>query len=446
MQIVEYTANFRVEGRIAQLLGQNYSSVEHALKELIDNAWDADAENVYITMPKGLNPDEQYISIQDDGVGMSESNIKNEYMHIARNRISFGGETTKIKQRKVKGRKGIGKFAGLLIANCMSVTTTKEGITTTFEIKKDNFIEETNDISSQNIPLIIKNDQDKKNGTEIILNELDILSITPDDYKLKQLLVLEYDREKDFSIYINGEILKVEDVGGKNYKSQMDFGENKVAYLDFNITDKEIKNKKSGIVLRVEGKIIAKPHYWGVEDINYVQAKLLRKVYGEVKADYLLPYTTNSWGILESTVDYNELETFVREQLLHSLEDKFEAILEYNKKRIQREIDGQLKDLPEHKREKALKIIDKVLRGLSDGRHGEEQIKNIVSVVISAIDSDDYYSIIEKLANANDSDISLFADILEEFGLIDITLIINQAIARRTFLDKLYELSHGCSP
>ena len=40
-----------------RLLGENYRSTEQAIKELIDNAWDADAEHVWITLPEPLTGD-----------------------------------------------------------------------------------------------------------------------------------------------------------------------------------------------------------------------------------------------------------------------------------------------------------------------------------------------------------------------------------------------------
>lgn len=441
MLILNERVNFQVEGRITELLGQNYSSVEHALKELIDNAWDADAENVYIHLPDSLDPEVRFITVVDDGIGMSSENIKNDYMHIARNRLVLGGDRTKIKNRKIKGRKGIGKFAGLLIANKMTVKTTQSEITTTFTLQKDSFVEATNNISEQTIPIDVVNSPDTHSGTEILLNDLDILSLTPEDYKLRQLLVLEYGREDDFNIYINDVKLEVEDIGGTNYNFKEDFGDGKKAVLNFNIADKEIKNKQAGIVLRVCEKIIGKPHSWGVEDVNYIQTKFLKRLYGEVNADFLLPYTQNSWGILEGTVDYQNLEEFVKEKIMYALNEKFEFEIEYNKKQIQKEIDAQLKNLPEHKREKAIQVIDKMLRGISDGRHSPTQIKNIVSVAIAAIESDDYYTIVEKIAQTADDDISTFADVLQEFGLIDISMIINQAIARQKFLDELQKLA-----
>lgn len=63
--------NFQVDSRIATLLSQEYSSSERAIKELIDNAWDADAENVSVTLPKPMSCEP--IIIQDDGRGATSS-------------------------------------------------------------------------------------------------------------------------------------------------------------------------------------------------------------------------------------------------------------------------------------------------------------------------------------------------------------------------------------
>lgn len=51
---------FQVDSRLATLLSQEYPSSERALKELVDNAWDADAEQVTILLPKPLSGDPRY--------------------------------------------------------------------------------------------------------------------------------------------------------------------------------------------------------------------------------------------------------------------------------------------------------------------------------------------------------------------------------------------------
>ena len=62
------TANFKVDPRLASILGESYRSSEYALKELIDNAWDAEATEVHITLPTILSDDP--ITITDNGSGM----------------------------------------------------------------------------------------------------------------------------------------------------------------------------------------------------------------------------------------------------------------------------------------------------------------------------------------------------------------------------------------
>ena len=99
---------FQVDSRLATLLSQEYSSSERALKELVDNAWDADAERVFVTLPKPRSGDP--IVIQDEGTGMTEEELRRHYLSIATDRRSRRGERTGKKNRLVKGRKGIGKL------------------------------------------------------------------------------------------------------------------------------------------------------------------------------------------------------------------------------------------------------------------------------------------------------------------------------------------------
>lgn len=88
---------FQVDSRLATLLSQEYSSSERALKELIDNAWDADTENISVIPPKPMSGDP--IIIQDDGAGMTEEELRRHYLFIASDRQSRRGERTAGKNR-----------------------------------------------------------------------------------------------------------------------------------------------------------------------------------------------------------------------------------------------------------------------------------------------------------------------------------------------------------
>jgi Molecular chaperone, HSP90 family len=144
-------AHFSVDPRVATILGENYSSSERALRELVDNAWDAEAHSVRITLPDPMTLDP--IIIQDDGNGMKEQELRQEYLNIASPRISRKGDRTPNLNRLVKGRRGVGKFAGLILAYEMEVVTRAHGTRTSLTISKTALLEAGKDIEQVPLPV-----------------------------------------------------------------------------------------------------------------------------------------------------------------------------------------------------------------------------------------------------------------------------------------------------
>jgi len=83
---------FQVDIRLAKLLSENYRSSEKAIKELVDNAWDADSELVSVSFPDPMtkNP----VIIYDNGSGMTEDELRREYLFIASDRRKRRDEFT----------------------------------------------------------------------------------------------------------------------------------------------------------------------------------------------------------------------------------------------------------------------------------------------------------------------------------------------------------------
>ena len=100
---------------------QMYDRVSAVLAELIANAYDADAEHVKITLPFGKymarKVEEQIedlgfeITIKDDGCGMTAQEVNDYYLNVGYNRRVTRSERTPKHNRRVMGRKGIGKLA-----------------------------------------------------------------------------------------------------------------------------------------------------------------------------------------------------------------------------------------------------------------------------------------------------------------------------------------------
>ncbi len=87
----------------ASILGENYKSTEVAIKELVDNAWDADSTQLKITMPKHFCQSRNYYWGQ--WLRNDWEKINNEYLFITRNRTSQKEKITPQKKRKVKSKK-----------------------------------------------------------------------------------------------------------------------------------------------------------------------------------------------------------------------------------------------------------------------------------------------------------------------------------------------------
>jgi len=121
---MEREYKMEIEPRILELLGPNlYTNIYYVLGELIANAYDADAHNVYIIQ------NENDIRVEDDGCGMSykDGDIEN-YLHVAKESRSTNEDSfTKGLHRRKMGRKGVGKLAALSVSEDVDVLTVKNG-------------------------------------------------------------------------------------------------------------------------------------------------------------------------------------------------------------------------------------------------------------------------------------------------------------------------------
>ena len=88
-----------------------YTTIHAVISELISNSWDADAENVKIEFRRYTHNKDYTITIVDDGEGMDYRDIKSKFLQIGENRRDRDGSDKTKKNRKVTGRKGIGKLA-----------------------------------------------------------------------------------------------------------------------------------------------------------------------------------------------------------------------------------------------------------------------------------------------------------------------------------------------
>lgn len=430
-------ANFKVDPRLASLLGENYRSTELAIKELIDNSYDADAEHVWVTLPKPLTDDP--IIIRDDGTGMTESEVRNEYLNIASSRVSRKGERTRLKNRLVKGRKGIGKFAGLMVASLMELHTRTRGKETQLRILRDELVKARHDLEQINLPVESNEVDPNLSGTEIILRGINQNFTFPNADKLKRLLILEYGRMADFRIYVDGELIDIEDIPGDIFEEDISLSNGDTAKLRYTISDGKTSLKQSGLAFRVGGKIVGSPQFFGLEETDEIPQKLLRRVYGEIIADSLEADVTADWGsIIANSKVLHELRDKVRPVLEKSFGNVYQREVDAAKVRLRRRINGSMDRIPDYRKEQAQIIMEKVIRKF----FGESETRQaaVFSLLLDAFQQNDYFPVMKKLEASRESEIDEITDVFSEFGLLDVALLAQQSQQRLTVLNDFEHL------
>lgn len=432
---------FQVNSRLATLLSQEYRSTERALKELVDNAWDADAEQVKILLPKPMSGDP--IVITDDGTGMTEEELRRHYLSIAKDRRSARGERTTGKRRQVKGRKGIGKFSGFMAAAVMTVETHARGTLCRIALRLDD-IGRVEDIEQLDIDLQREECEPNRHGTTIILSDLHQGLAYPDANRLRQVLLQDYGRHDDFAVVVDEKRLDVDDVQGSYSEHQQTLSAVGNVRLRLSICDGKAALRQPGITLRVGGKAVGTPSYFGLEDYDFLPPKLLKRLYGEVDADGLLDHITAGWDSpVENSEKLKEVTAYVQPIILGELKAKFRLEIQAAQARMHKAIQERLASLPEFKRTFADRAIKKVLERYFD--EPPSKVEMIVGVLLDALERSDYRILLEHIAEATRGDVASIADGLNDFGLAEMAHLVAQAAARQTFLDQLELLARDVS-
>lgn len=114
---------FEISLSVLNHLGRNlYRSFATVLGEAISNAWDADAQNVWIEVAL----DKSGFTIKDDGIGMSADDFQNKFLKIGYSKRKDGTSRSD-KDRPFIGRKGIGKLALLSCAERVVIISKVKG-------------------------------------------------------------------------------------------------------------------------------------------------------------------------------------------------------------------------------------------------------------------------------------------------------------------------------
>ena len=293
-------------GTIRHLGVKMYSTLPPVIGEFVANAWDANATKVEIEIPETrIDQQRSKIVISDNGIGMSDADVRGKYLIIGRNRRkNEPDETPAPLKRKIMGRKGIGKFSAFGIAKEIDVESMKNGEVSRFQMNYDELMadEEQREITFPALPAT----GNVTEGTKITLSGITIYRTRPIAIdSIRQKLARRFaviGEEDEFEVIINGIPISPED---RNLKLLLEKDMNGELYLweyenekilpdaDWTVTGwigaldrttPQIDGIDRGIVLMARGKLVQEPFAF---DAGVGQQYAFSYLIGELHVDFV---------------------------------------------------------------------------------------------------------------------------------------------------------------
>lgn len=264
-----------------------YGESLELMRELVSNAYDADATKVWIDIWADT------ISVKDNGSGMDHEGLK-EYFNIG-SQSKVSSKITRRYQRLKIGQFGIGKFAVLAACDRFRLLTQKDGFAAEVIFDKHDW----KNNAQWSVPIQTMTYKEASgDGTTIILEKL--------KKKFAAAEVERFIRERlplnapDFEIYVNGRKIEPITVAGKRFLIDIhtDFGPIQGEIIAPNFRQK-ITHENIGIEITVHGIVIRKETF-GTEALPTVA---VYKLIGRIAADFL-PITSDRGRFITDSLEY----------------------------------------------------------------------------------------------------------------------------------------------
>jgi hypothetical protein len=265
-----------------------YTESIEFVRELVNNAYDADATLVDITVS------EDTIEIMDNGGGMDREGLK-QYFNIGSQQKLYAPKSP-IYNRDRIGQFGIGKFASLSACNRFEVITKKDGFVGRVIFDKEQW-EKVGDIWQ--LPLeILPADFRKQNGTTVILIGLD-RRFEPKDIEAK---IIEGTPIKApyFRVRINNHTVTPRSLIGHRLPLLEGTSFGPVSGEIVILSETASIASDLGIEVKVK-QVTIRRELFGME----TWGKAMARVRGEVNADFL-PITSDRTGFIKDSNEYQE--------------------------------------------------------------------------------------------------------------------------------------------
>ncbi|MFQ5866227.1 MAG: ATP-binding protein, partial [bacterium] len=263
-----------------------YTESIELIRELVNNAYDADATKVKVTIQPDL------IKVEDNGTGMDWEGLE-QYFNIGSPEKVFHNKSPIFHRDRI-GQFGIGKFASLAACERFEVYTQKATFAARVTFDKNIWSQSS---ETWELPVEkIKPDKIRGDGTTVVLSKL-IRTFDPEMVRQKILESVPI-QAKNFSVFVNGRRVMLAKVAGHRipFLEGTDFGPVHGEIVIVPVSQASASDM--GVQVRVKGVMI-KREYFGIQTWGKEGARIR----GEVNADFL-GVTSDRSGFRTDVAEY----------------------------------------------------------------------------------------------------------------------------------------------
>jgi len=436
-------AGFVFSPRILEHLGiASYNSVLKCLSELVANAYDADAQKVWIRLPDVVD-ENAILELEDNGIGMSAEELKLKFLYIGRNRREEGERTEA--NRLVIGSKGIGKLAGFGIASRVRLTSYKDGQRALITIDRA-ILESVQTLSEHKLD-IITSSTTHHNGTKIELLNLHKELHLPSSEVIRRHLYNTMPRKSDFTIWVDKVECTPEDVLGKQSSFSREIeGVGKIFgyYIIANA-----RQKRPGLAVRVRGRIVQEPSLFGL-DTRAHGFFTAEKVIGEINAEFLDPehpvgerqdfIKTARDGFLEDSLTVQSFKNWAAEFVQEIVRGVDKVEIEKRTETLLQdpEIRTRLDNLPPHIRSTSSIVVRGIIGKLKTA--SDEDAKNLIGWILRYYESNVLKELMNAIASADIHEAEKLGRLIQDWGLTQVNNVVGIIETQINIIVRLEEL------
>lgn len=422
-----------------QYAGGLIRNPEVAIVELVANAWDAGATSVWIVWPSNPNEEDCEFSIEDNGIGMSESEFSKRWKTFSYNRLQTQGAkvefTDDVKNPPVRyafGCNGKGRHSMFFFNDHYYLETWQRGQGVQYYVSKH---------GTGNQPWTVGEAKKIKragHGTKLFTKPR---LIPFSDESLRTLIGTKFLTDPTFKVFVNNTAVTFEDVGEFVSSVNIDvLGYGSIEVLKVQ-SRRGRTTKQHGVAWWVRKRLVGKPSWEGIDGaLLDGRSNTAKSVTFIVRADILNPAedVTEDWEGLQQNERTDAVRSSVLGYASHLLKEEAREARNKAKLAILTENQKEIKRLPRLSQEKVATFVEQV--ATTCPTISERDLSNAAQLLIRLEECASGYELLEKLAMLRPDDLDSWNQVLEEWTVHDAKVVLDELKRRLDVIGKLEEL------